>query len=499
MTERRLRLWDDERGATALLIAAGMVLFLGMAALAVDYGLGVNERRQDQTAADSGVMAGAVESLNGGLAVRDQTLQFVRSNLPTTYSNGEWQALWESCVDPAAERNAGGFNFVALQPPPGWTVTDPANWCISAEGARGLLRVRVPDQIIDTAFGPILGIDQLTTRATAVSRIQYVGEGGVLPFGIPAGSGAGGLACPSSAPSGLAIDPCSGPKTGNFGTLKARKFGNPLMGTSANCNASPLNQVLAQNIAHGVDHIVVPDGDGAIANEVRDECFNPFVDTMNTDTGFPNNATEDGLLGPVVGGFTPRFAQYGPNNITLFGRTADNTPLWQWLLDRGVSYGGDPSTDAGPASCERDSISSWMHMKVCLDEYVDGGYSGQIFDNIGENRARFGYVPEFWESSLGSGNSWRHIRRFRAVYLQTTVWKKGQGEDFLFHHPGEGDPVQGWCQEDDGALQPCSGSQYRMIQLSMFIIPDSALPEHLRGDPPPGASGINPFEVELFG
>ncbi len=122
--------WGDDRGATAILVAAGMVLFLGMAALAVDYGLGVNERRADQTAADAGVTAGAVDVLNGADAVRDGVLLYVESNLPTSYSAAEWQALWEGCIDPAADRNAGGFNFVALappadDPPPGATGINP--------------------------------------------------------------------------------------------------------------------------------------------------------------------------------------------------------------------------------------------------------------------------------------------------------------------------------------------------------------------------------------
>ncbi len=493
-----------------------MVLFLGMAALAVDYGLGVNERRADQTAVDAGATGGAVESLNGGPAVRDQALNYVRLNLPTTYSNAEWQALWESCVDPAAERNAGGGNFVALPAPAGWAVTDPSNWCISAEAARGLLRVRVPHQVINTAFAPIIGVDQLSTQAVAVSRIRPVGNGGILPFGIPLGAGNGGHICMSSAPSGLAIDPCTGSTSGNFGTLKARKFGNSEYSppTTANCNASPLGAVLAQNIAHGVDHVVVPDKDGVAANEVRDTCYQPYVDTLNTDTGFPNNGAEEGLVGPVPGGWTPRLAQYGSNDMSVFGRTVDNTPLWYYLrpISSGATYTG-PGSD-GPASCHPnlfvagavdwtgDGVDdgeglSWQHMQACIDDYVAGaGSYGVIFkSSLGDNYARFGYVPEFWESTLGSGNSWLHIKRFRAIYIQSTLWKKGG--DYVLHHPGQG------CVEDDGsgaevALSPCTGGGYSMKQVTSFVIPDAALPEALRGDPPPGGIGVNPFIVELY-
>ena len=82
----------DERGAAALLIAAGMVLFLGMTAMAIDLGLAFNERRQDQSSVDSGVMAGALGAINGSNALRDDALDYVRQNLPTTFSDADWQA-----------------------------------------------------------------------------------------------------------------------------------------------------------------------------------------------------------------------------------------------------------------------------------------------------------------------------------------------------------------------------------------------------------------------
>jgi hypothetical protein len=503
-----LSLFRDDRGATAIIVAAGMVLFLGMAALAIDIGFGFNERRQDQTSADSGVMAGAVEAINGGAAVRTQTLDYVRKNLPTTYTNAEWQAGWQGCVDPAADRNAGGFNFVALPPPAGWSVTDPANWCISFESARGLLRVRVPDQLIETSFAAVIGVDELRTHATAVSKVSFAGEGGILPFGIPFGSGAGGHLCLSSGPTGQAADACEGPVTGNFGTLKGRMFGNPDIPTATNCTASPLASVLAINIAAGYDHIVVADQDGAVGNEVRDQCFNPFVDTLNTDTGFPGNGAETGLVGPMSG-YTPRLLQ-SSTTASVFGRNVDNRPLWGYL-STSPDYGGGatatPNDDA-PAICAPSTFTSgstmdwdgngsidrdrsWQHMQACLAAYVSGSFSAVMFrPSLGDNAARFGYVPEFWESSLGTGNSWLHVYRFRAVYLETTTWKKGG--TFIFHSPGEP------CVDGSEMPAPCVGGGYAMRQLSSFVIPDAALPLELRGTTPPGGTGLNPFGAELY-
>lgn len=500
----------DERGATAVLVAAMMVVLIGMAAIAIDVGAGFNERRQDQTAADVAVMAGAINSVNGGAAVRTQVLDLALRNL--SYTSAEEQALWESCVDPAAQRNVeAGDNFVALPAPAGWTLTDPANWCISFDSAKGLLRVRVPDQVLDTTFGAVLGTDTLTTSASAVSEVTFGATGGILPFGLTSSTGAGDHICLSSGPTGLAVDPCDGSTTGNFGVLKGRQFGNAALGTSVNCNASPVGQTLAQNIAIGYDHIVVTDPDGLASNEVRDNCFNPFVDTLNTDTGFPNNGAQDGLVGPVPGGFTPRLQASGATT-TNFGYAMNDEPLWDYLLPQTTNGSSDPSWDGNPdyqgtfgsadapAICDPDSFASgspfdwdgdgtldqpasWQHMEACLEAYESGSYTAvMINDSILSNTARFAYVPQFWENSLGTGNSWLHIRRFRAVYLQATIWKSGS--NWAAFYPGE-------------ACAGCSGSGWDMKHLTAFTFSDSALPPELRGDPIPGSIGLNPFDATL--
>ena len=508
----RQALVTDERGAAAILVASMMILLLGMMALAVDVGMAFNERRQDQSAVDSGSMAGALNAINGSDAMRDDALAFVRLNLPTTYSGTDWQTLWEGCVDPAAERNAGGGNFVALPAPAGWSVVDPANWCISFESARGLFRVRAPNQIVEAAFGRVLGVNQLETSAVAVAKVVVRGEGGILPFGVPFGAGGGGHICLSSGPSGQPFDPCTGGVTGNFGTLKGRKFGNPDIPTIENCNAAPLGQVLAENIAHGYDHLVIPLKPGNV--EVRDECYNPLVNTLNTDSGFPNNGTETGLVGDAGGtayGYTPRLALSGPTTA-VFGKTVNDVPLWTHLNNT-ADYGGLalPTSDDAPADCDPsgfdggmqdwdvpldgidDPNRSWKHMKSCIDQYVSGGFDGVMFEeSIIDTSARFGYVPEFYPPpTLGTGNSWLPIETFRPVYLQATVWKSGM--TYIVNNPGEP------CIDAATDLpEPCVGAGFSMRALTAFAIPDKALPESLRGSFVTPGAGVNPYEVELY-
>src|SRR5688500_20298922 len=89
----------SELGASAILIAFALVLLLGMAAFSIDLGFGFTESRDDVTAADMGVMAGAVSSLGSNAVVPAQILSFARPTLPTSYTNASWQASCAAWTD----------------------------------------------------------------------------------------------------------------------------------------------------------------------------------------------------------------------------------------------------------------------------------------------------------------------------------------------------------------------------------------------------------------
>jgi hypothetical protein len=59
---------DGERGAAAILVAISLLVLVGFAALALDGGLGFDERRGTQNAADSAALAAAWESCNPRVA-----------------------------------------------------------------------------------------------------------------------------------------------------------------------------------------------------------------------------------------------------------------------------------------------------------------------------------------------------------------------------------------------------------------------------------------------
>ena len=500
----RLAMANSQRGASAILVAFCLVLLLGMAAFSIDLGFGLSERRDDVTAADMGVMAGAVSSLGSNAVVRDQILSFARQNLPTTYSNAAWQTMWQGCTDPEMTTlNTTGFNFIPVQPPTGWTVGSP--WCISIDPS-GFVRVRLPNQVINTVFGRAIGTNQFASNADAIARWNSRGGGGILPFALVSTAGDGAHVCLRDGSGGHAEEPCDGPDAGNFGALESPQYGNIALGTTQNCTGSPKKDVLSINIAIGLDHRVVPDDNGLVGDEKRDTC--PVIDsgetpdTLNTFTGLSNGTQEGLATGPVPGGLTPRLQQGTNPRRNVYGSNLDDRPLWYYLDASltGVSSGGTipdscvkstfnnalPDQDwSVPADAVADKAESWQHMSKCLSDHVAMGAGAPIIflETVGDS-PRFSYVPQFWESTLPAGNGYLHILRFKATWLQATWWRKG-GTTTVFH-PGEG-----------GASDFTGGGNWALVQVSGNVMPDRALPIPLRGTPGP-AGGLNPFIPELY-
>jgi hypothetical protein len=493
-----------ERGATAILVALSLFLLLGFAAIAIDLGLGFNERRQDQTAADIGVMAGAIETLGPNHQIRDLILDFTRRNVIATYTSADWQARWEGCMDPGrVELNADGFNFQPVAAPAGWDTPSGRLDCISFD-AGGYVRVNLPQLEFETTFGQLMGIDELETSAAAVARIASRSGGGILPFALLSSAGQGQHVCMRDGSGGHAEEPCDGPDAGNLGALQSIHYGTQPEGPSRNCNGIPKKDVVAVNIAYGIDHRIVLDPDGLAKNAVRDTCKNMdnglSPDTMNTFTGLSSGVQEGLATGPVPDGLVAPRLQQGDNpKRNVYGRPLDDKPLWEYI-DPSLSVSVAAPDDI-PASCQRftfddstqtphdwdgdgsnDESESWEHLSACLGEYVAGAHTSPLFLETLEESPRFGYVPQFWGNSFGSGNSWLTVRTFRATWLQGTWWKKGS--KVTVFHPGE-----------SGTFT--AGGKWGLIQVSGIIVPDTSLPGVLRGKTPPGG-GVNPFEPELF-
>lgn len=541
----RTRLHTSERGAAALMVAASLVLMLGIAAFAVDLGAVFNEDRQDQTAADLAAVAGAIAFVGTDPAggARDAVLTFVRDNLTTTYSNADWQAMWESCTDPDRPT---GFNPVPR--PAGWSAGTIA--CIS--GSTDELRVRVPDQIVDTNFAGVVGVGSLPARAVAQAAVEFRSGGGVRPFGILDGLPVGST-CLTTSPSGLAAPPCDGPDSGNFGTLNSQTWGAEMenngstIATVMDCGV-PGNEELGQNIAVGVDHLIGiapsfagsggPYGAFPAATTRLDDCtvsgglavasdtsppVGP-VNTMRADTGFNLfQATKIGMISGLAADFpnaspapTPLLRQTALSGSlsqldlseriggTTYTYRVDNTPMWRHLLPwaqltaRGV-----------PGSCNSANIQGAANKTVatdlCLTEFeaavAAGTATGPLFaDTIAQN-PRFGWVPQFHFTTWGSGNHWQPVKTYRMIYLDT-IWfncngkydpskndEACDGAKGLVFEPGPHNPAQ---------LQVGNGNnmrELRLDQISAYLLPLAAVSDEVASQFPGTLRG--PFDIVL--
>lgn len=523
----------DDRGAAAIFIALVMVLLLGFAAIAIDLGLGFNERRVDQTAADTSVMAGAVGELLGESPeeIVAEVLSYARQNLPTDFTDEEWRLMWQGCADPDRFGfDVGGAAPVDFQPMP-----EPAFWpdgtpgsgtldCISSAPAH--LRVRIPDQDTPTTFARILGMNSLTTSAAAVARWEDGDpDTPIIPFGIPAATPTGEQ-CIHHGSGGTSIAPCDGSTSGNFGAINSPFFGDFFDSTGL-CSNSPGHPERRQNTALGVDHFIsvwsatdaaaqgVVDpygssgpsghpGDNTVRNYQNvnyDSCriengsivprqaghsFPP--NTVNVDTGLNNlNTVEEGLISGTFLGQPARLRQ-GAATRTLRSQSntynLDNVGLWTYLNGAGSgdchpsAYTGLPTYDEDP-----DVPTKVSTMHSCLANYTGNTV---IFSADIDESPRFAWAPEFWHQ-LGNGNHWQPIYQFRMVFLAGLYFNcSGNDCDAVFY-PDE-DETDTICEP----IGPNNCKKLDLDQLTGWLIPAAAVPETVIPDFGSGSSPSNP-------
>lgn len=527
---KRLVFASRDDGTTAIIIAFAMVLVMGMAALVVDAtGAGFNERRQDQTAADTAVMAGALGYVLGedDATKVSNVLATARANLDTEYSDADWQALWEGCIDPdinAVDVGTGTpEQFFPMEnpfPSPG----SPTLQCVSESSS--YMRVVIPHQSVDTTFGKVIGFDSLETHAVAIARIEsFQDNDGLIPFGLPGGTGSG-EACLSTNPSGPAEPPCQGPIGGGFGAINSEFFGD-LFG-SPSC-ANPGSTELAQNVALGIDHFVdvwpaasataegvslgdPHPGDATISgySDVSyDQCrivggvvepqqsgheFPP--NTFKVDTGFSQSAAvEEGLISDSTFLGEPSRLQntsnptqdlvkrrQGANNIVY---PLDDRGPWTYLTGSGAcssaSYTGLP-TDA----------------KVSLFQTCLSGYTGatDIFDpSIGDS-PRFAWAPQYWHDVSTTGTSWQPVFRYQMVFIGG-LWfncnAASPGNCGAIFYP-DSDDENGNAEICDAQASNCQ--LLNLDQMSAWVLPDEAVPDSVKAAFPSG--GVSPFEPTLY-
>jgi hypothetical protein len=547
---------NREKGATALLVASSLIMLIGFAAVAVDLSAGFNERRQGQTAADLGALAGAVEYVTvdqeGTLY---QVLNITRENLRRQFGvasnqdDAEWIALWQGCTDPNRPSGFNPWPLSATMISNGWTGF-PGNAipCISADADE--IRVRLPDQLVDTAFGGVIGASEIATTAVAHARVRFSIDGGARPFGVLASATTGSLCLTTRSGS---FPPCDGPDSGNFGTLNSQQWGDGDVGTTTDCGL-PGSPELAVNVALGLDHLIgvlqpwymgsfdLAGGDpypSALAR--NDDCTvlsdGTVVHSDNTppvgpstalraDTGFNQFApTKAGLVSDTGWSWenvtftpTPLLQQTSGAGVlstrplnervsgTTYSSVLDNTPLWEHLRDHSELPGAlipvcrksDIASAADPVAAMDLCLNAWETLKA-----AEPTTTHLFEDTIWEN-PRFIFLPQFHSISWGSGNHWQPIKGFRVAYIDT-LWFNCNGNFNSSKNTEVCDGSKGLTFApdiaNDGDLM-CAGNsatnchQLRLDQFTAFLFPASPpvsdevlarFPGQLRG----------PFEIQL--
>lgn len=531
---RRRRLRGDD-GYVLVVGALVLVALLAMSAFAVDLGGLYNARRQDQSAADVGALAGVQEMPNRGAAA-SEAVAFAEDTLGVDPGTLDFN----SCATDAgalANRIAGAD-------------------CLSVNRSGTQLRVRIPDQDLQTFFAHLVGIDSFTHSAFAIAEVRTAGFGNVLPFGIPSLGSGGGYICPATPPAGLATAPCAGATFGNFGYLNLAFY------ESGSCNQGGGSNRFGQNLAIGADHPIArydgqhrfeftlcPDIPAAGApNVMLTETGNiagSVAEGMISGPGNPAVTYVDGQFGRLtrLSGdlFDGPEAPASAATTTIGPRTVDDNPLWNFIpatlsgdvpqscqRSNFVDGAGNPRTDlsgvvpnfADPVA--RTTFSNLLDTALgtktdaeimialldrCFTHYLGNEWGGDYGVTPGEPStcaaactgpvfavdssttdspdlwdiqytSRFGYVPEFPAGCSPTGTGQCPIERFRAIFIQQNCIGQGSGNCTAF---------------DPGFGQTRGSAPNSIAGVTMWAFPDSMLPGGLGGPDAPNEFDVNRF------
>jgi Flp pilus assembly protein TadG len=440
----------DDKGASLILIAFMMLMFIGFAAIAVDAGIAFEDRRQQQSAADVGALAAAQFAKTGlptascgalsgtaRAACRgaEEAIDVVEGTIPGRYN----AAAWAACTDP--------------NKPAQFTVISSLSPCISFTANFQTARVNLPGTDVDTRFARVIGFDSVRVSAFAEANLDLDLSADILPFAVgPTGAGSNQTCLKANTSNNLDVAPCNGPNQGNFGMLDVALYGNSTFGTPQICgNAQPSTKI-ATNIVMGVDHPVetAASTPGTVSDFGNCPIISNPVDALNVQTGNNANGIEQGLWGGIStptreGRITckdgdpnegPKISPTGSwpcsnvnNNIP---EVLDNTPLWHYL--------NGTVTEVSPAgSC--DGVNTRQEMEACLAAWRAHGShpsSSSLFTAALETSPRFGGVPILQlDPSNGSSNNPYNIINFLPTYLETIYLGCNANTCDIVHSPGE--------------------------------------------------------------
>jgi hypothetical protein len=484
-----------ESGAAALFVAAAIVLLFGAAAVAVDVGAGFNERRGNQTAADTAAVAGLLWSLIGTSSnTLQEGLDEAKATAEANTRGDITLQAWTDCTDPnALERLSSNLGLTGGSP------------CISWNSSYTTMRVKIPTQPTRTTFGRVLGVSTLFTSAEAEASITGLGEGGSLPSGALGNAGGGTEICIKTGTGSAASESCGAPSTGDFQNFRPYFYAevNPTTNPKSECVSGEQTDPMSRAFADGIDHFftVAPALDAGL-RENGDNCPHfpgpAFPDHVETAAGYQNTDITQGLVlgGDWDGAFDGRLER-GPylsnpsgttvNGFEIFDRVIDNRPLWSYI-DQSLALHPDCAAVAqlpdnpifathGPYTVGANSVfasgevASWDDTKALMSACLMN-QGGQLFDVDAISRTpRLASVPRFHETAPCPSNSCLYdIKDFVPVFIQDmwtahssqwtctgeVIWVDG---DHCRHQPGM-----------TGEIYVAAPGQKRVNSASAFIL-----------------------------
>ena len=449
----------DEEGTTIILVALSLVVLMGFAAIAVDGAAAWALKRQDQSGADTGAIAGALFTAGRSKATamqdaQDEIIRITYATMTPDMPFSDWETEWGTCTDPGK--------------PAEYTETLGSD-CISFTDNLDQVRVTTPIVPWYTTFGRVIGFDRIDTRAVAEVNTDLVAPGGVLPFGMPGSAAGADQICLKSGSNPNGEPPCDGPTTGNFGFLNFTQFGNPDLGTAQDCNpdVGTLIQAISTGIDHGLgttpDPFAVPHEDRVACNDGNSNS-QPYQ--VFTNTGNIAGSLDAGFADAGFGKLTK-----SGNTIDIASRMLDNTPLWDFLTDDGSSNDGESFCDAvvGPITDHDEMEACLAAYKTTTFPYFGWDEPPVLFSEDIINAARWGWVPLFHGTDLGAGTTALTIKEFRAVYIQTIFMDCTALTCNVIWDPGEPD-----TEPDDA--KPNKGIE----AATALQLPESSLPTAAR-------------------
>lgn len=482
---------QQDLGATAMLVALSLVLLMGIAAVAVDYGLGINERRQDQTAADNSALGAGVELIVSGdlQTAVDSVKTITNENLGRIVTDQQWI----DCQDPdQLGRSAVDEGLT------------PGTSCISfGQSASGVawnrIRVRIPEQTTDTAFAKVLGATGLVTDAAAEVELEHLLASGAFPAGVFFGADAGEQFCIKTGTGSGNSESCGAPSTGDFGNFQPYFYtelspGNPSSMCASGNQPAPLARVMADGLDHQLGFTETAPGTRVNGADCPSSGGPAFPDRVDSGSGYSNTDITNGLVkgGSYDGSYDGRLTRKpwpSPyRTADVFGPDIDNRPLWSYI-DGSVATGQCAAAASGPdwydptdpsSVSEQEFLDAHTAMIACLSSSPPSN----LFVNDLYLSPRLTIVPRFHQNApIGNNACCYDIAGFVPAFING-IWT-ANGPQWTCDQGMTNDPTNGFCKHEPGRVGTihinASGQQKidsaDAIVLSCEVLPGVEEPE----------------------